>query len=108
MNSIEWFTDEVFRTLNYHYEGNLPAVIAGLKISEAKHKAIEMYKNEIAANDNQPVADNQDFIISDEEIERIGESYRIFYNNKVGNGNLVYKHYIEGIKWYREHIKINQ
>lgn len=56
MTSIEWFADEVFKTLNYHYEGNLPAVIAGLKMSEAKHKAIEMYKNEMATN-TKPVTD---------------------------------------------------
>lgn len=43
--------------------------------------------------------------ISDEEIETIGESYRIFYNGKEGNGNLVYKHYTQGIKWYREQLK---
>lgn len=43
--------------------------------------------------------------ISDEQIETIGESYRIFYNGKEGNGNLIYKHYIEGIKWYREKLK---
>ena len=58
MNSIEWFADEVFKTLNYHYEGKLPAVIAGLKISEAKHKAIEMYKNEMTTNCNKHVTDN--------------------------------------------------
>jgi hypothetical protein len=44
--------------------------------------------------------------ISDEEIETIGESYRIFYNGKEGNGNLVYKHYIQGIKWCREQLKL--
>ena len=93
MTSIEWFTDEVFRTLNYHYQGNLPAVIAGLKISEAKHKAIEMYKNEINRNDSQQE-------ISDSEINDIAD--------RLGISTIPMTYFIEGAKWYREQLKQKQ
>lgn len=45
--SIEWFSHEVFKILNYQLEGNIPAIIAGLNMMEAKYKALEMYKQEM-------------------------------------------------------------
>ena len=82
----------------------------GSKGSDEINKAEEMglYDKIELENPNDNIFTSSQTEISDEEIERIGESYRIFYNGKEGNGNLVYKHYIQGIKWYREQLKKKQ
>jgi hypothetical protein len=96
--SIEWFSHEVFKILNYQLEGNLPAIIAGLNMMEAKYKAIEMHKQEMASNCSQPVTDNHALEISDEEIEKSMRTYNITDFGQMAA-------YITGAKWYREKLK---
>jgi hypothetical protein len=63
MTSIEWFGHEVYKAIELHAEGNISATILGIRIAEARHKAIEIYKTETASNSSK-------LEISDEEIEK--------------------------------------
>jgi len=91
MTSIEWFGHEVYKAIELHAEGNISATILGIRIAEARHKAIEIYKTETASNSSK-------LEISDEEIEKkvkgvgaMGEYYKMGYRH--------------GLKWYREKLK---
>jgi hypothetical protein len=97
--SIEWFSHEVFKILNYQLEGNLPAIIAGLNMMEAKYKAIEMHKQEMASNCSQPVTDNHALKISEEEIEKAA------LNSELKRQHSRKYSFIQGAKWYREQLK---
>ena len=99
--SIEWFSHEVFKILNYQLEGNLPAIIAGLNMNEAKHKAIEMHKQEMASNCSQPVTDNHVLEISHKEIIEAAIKHSNLYVNKFTPRNAFY----EGAIWFKEQLK---
>jgi hypothetical protein len=96
--SIEWFSHEVFKILNYQLEGNIPAIIAGLNMMDAKYKAIEMHKEEMASNCSQPVTDNHPLEISEDDIQKSMRRYNITEFGQMAA-------YVTGAKWAIEQLK---
>jgi hypothetical protein len=101
MTSIEWFSHEVYKTIELHSESKISATISGIRIAEARHKAIEMHKNEMDKNCSQ-------LDISEEKIQKAINEYAEVY--QCPSYLRMCRHDIISacnfaINWYKEQLK---